>query len=223
MLDGSAKPREHDKHILACCPPEDEQTVFKWPTQTGVRWTNQLRNEVGTHPTKETHNRMISNTSVLHAAAGAETARALNSILRRELQTDPNTQGGQLKIPLDSWNKFAHHRGYEGSFVEFLEPGEEPILIEVSSYQEDPDSRGSMLRGWEYTPSKSSKARRGPGLGATDKLWDNPRIAYIEITHNCQRHVHLAAVTREALGGTDIRTILVGGGGGGEVELDGDE
>ena len=92
MLNGTAKPMDHDKHIRACCLPGDEQTVFKWPTQTWVRRPSQLCNEAGTHPTKETPSRMLSNTSVLHAAVDAETARALNSILRGELQTDPKTQ-----------------------------------------------------------------------------------------------------------------------------------
>ena len=36
MLNGSNKPRAHDKHILKCCPTEDEQTVFKWSTLIGV-------------------------------------------------------------------------------------------------------------------------------------------------------------------------------------------
>ena len=37
MLDGPAKPRDHDKHVLACYLPEDVQTVFKWSTQIWVR------------------------------------------------------------------------------------------------------------------------------------------------------------------------------------------
>ena len=170
MLDGPAKPRDHDKHVLACYLPEDVQTVFKWSTQIGARLPSRLSNEAGTHPTKETLNHMLSNTSVPHAAAGAETARALNLIMRGQLQTDPRTQGSQHKIPLGSWNKFTHHRGYEGSFVEFSKPGEEPRLIEVCSPQEDPDSKGSLLRGWEYTPTESSKTRRSLRFGATEKL-----------------------------------------------------
>ena len=145
MLDWFAKPREHNKDIIACCPPEDEQTVFKFSTQTGKRWPNQLCNEADTHPTKETLSRMLSNTSVFHAAASAETTRAFTSILRGELQTDPKTQGSQLKEPLGSWNKFAHHQDYEGSFVEFSEPREEPRLMEVRSSQEDPDGKGSLF------------------------------------------------------------------------------
>ena len=38
MLDWTAKPLEHNEHILKCGPTEDEQTVFKWSTHTGVRW-----------------------------------------------------------------------------------------------------------------------------------------------------------------------------------------
>ena len=145
--------------ILACCPPEDEQAASKWSTQTGVRWLSQLCNEADTHPTKETLSRMLFNTSVLHAAAGAETTRALTSILRGELQTDPKTQGSQLKEPPGSWNKFAHHRGYEGSFVEFSGPEEAPRLMEVCPSQEDSDGEGFLLCGWEYAPNESSKTR----------------------------------------------------------------
>ena len=68
---------------------------------------------------------MPSNTSVFHADVGAYATRAPNSILTGELQTDPTTQGSQLKTPLGSWNKFAHHRGYEGSFVELSEHGKQ--------------------------------------------------------------------------------------------------
>ena len=149
MLDGSAKPREHNKHVLACCRPEDEQAVFKWSTQTGVRWLSQLSDEAGTHLRKETLSRMTSNTSALHAAAGHDTTRALSMILEGHVQTDPKTQGSKLNKPLGPWNELVHHRGSEWSFVEFSEPGEEPRLIEVCSSQEDPDSRGSLIRGWE--------------------------------------------------------------------------
>ena len=86
----------------------------------------------------------------------AETARALTSILGGELQTDPKTQGSQLKTPLGSWNKLVHHRRCQGTFVEFSEPGEEPRLMEVRLSQEDPDGEGSLLRGWEYAPTESS-------------------------------------------------------------------
>ena len=46
-------------------------------------------------------------------------------------------------------------------------------------------------------------------FGATGKLWGDQMIACIDITPSCQRHVHLATVTREALGGTDKSTALV--------------
>ena len=36
-MNASKMPRANDKHILKCCPTQDEQTVFKWPTRTGVR------------------------------------------------------------------------------------------------------------------------------------------------------------------------------------------
>ena len=138
MLNGSAMPLEHDKHVLKCCPTGDEQAVFKWSTRAGVRWLSQLCNEAGTHPTQETLSRMLANTSVLHATADTETARALTTILGGKLQTDPKTQGGKLREPLGSWNTLVHHRGYEGSFVELSEPGKPPRLIEVCSPQEPP-------------------------------------------------------------------------------------
>ena len=102
LLNGSARSRAHDKHIPARCPPEDEQAVFKWSARTGVRWLSQLCNETGIHPTKEALSKMLANTSELHAAADAGTARALTSILGGELQTDPKTQGGKLREPLGS-------------------------------------------------------------------------------------------------------------------------
>ena len=156
--------------------------------------------------------RFFSNTSVLHAAADAGTARAPTSILGGELQTDPKTQGGKLRNPLGSWNKLVHHRGYEGSFIEFSGPVEEPILMEVCSPQEDPDGKGSLLRGWEYAPTESSNNRRSPRLGATGRLWGDPVITRIMITPSCQRHVHLAAITRKNLSDTDRRITLVGEG-----------
>ena len=90
---------------------------------------------------------MLSNTSVLHAAAGAETARALISIMGEKLQTDPKTQGIRLRKPLGPWNASVHHRWYEGSFVEISEPGKGPILIEVSFSLEIPGVNASLLRG----------------------------------------------------------------------------
>ena len=74
ILEWSAKPREHGRHVLDCCLAEDEQVVFKWSTRIGVRWLSQLCDEAGTHPKKEALRHMLSNTSITHAAAGAETA-----------------------------------------------------------------------------------------------------------------------------------------------------
>ena len=140
-----------------------------------MRWLSQLRNEVGTHPTKETLSKILSNTPVLGAAADAETARALISILGGELQTVPNTQGGRLREPLGSWNKFVHHRGYEGSFVEFSEPGEAPRLMEVRFSPEVPGGKGSLPRGWEYASTESSNNLRSRRLGDTVRLWGGGR------------------------------------------------
>ena len=74
MLEGSAKPREHDTYVLECCLAGDEPAVFKWYIRTRARWLGQLCDEAGAHPTKETLNRMLPNTSISHDAAGAETA-----------------------------------------------------------------------------------------------------------------------------------------------------
>ena len=154
---------------------------------------------------------MLSNTSVLHAAADAETARALTSILAEKLQTDPKTQRGRLRKPLDPWNASAHHRGYEGSFVETLEPGKEPRLIEVSFPLEIPDDKSPLLRGWEYTPTGGSNKQVIPRLGNTGKLWDNPMPTHIKIAPSNQEHVHLATVARVKPGGTDKRIVSFGG------------
>ena len=78
---------------------------------------------------------MTSNTSIPHAAVGAETAIALSSILGELLQADPRTQGSKIKTLPGLWNAKSHDRGYEGAFVEFSEPGQEPRLIEVNSSQ----------------------------------------------------------------------------------------
>ena len=108
---------------------------------------------------------MFSNTSVLHAAADAASARAPTLILGGGLQTDPKTQEGKLREPLGSCNNFVHHRGYEGSFIEFSKPGKAPRLMEVCSSQEDPGGEGSLFRGWEYAPTESSNNRMSPRLG----------------------------------------------------------
>ena len=183
MLNGSAMPWEHDKHVLKCYPIGDEQAVFKWST----------------HPTQETHNRMLSNTSMIHVTADAETARALTAILGGELQTDSKPQKDKLRDPLGPCNTLVHHRGYEGSFVELSEPGKAPRLIEVCSSQEAPGGNVSLIRGWESTPAGSSSNRTSPRLKSTGKLWGNPVVICITRTPSCHEHAHLAIVVNTGI------------------------
>ena len=98
-LMGSAKPREHDRHVLGCCPAGPEHEAFKWSNGTRVRWLSQLCNEAGTYLRTETRNRLISNTSVPHAADGTETAKVTDCILTEIIQTEPETQGQAQKTP----------------------------------------------------------------------------------------------------------------------------
>ena len=78
MTEGSEKHREHDRHSMDCCSAGREQEVFIWSDRTGVRWLSQLCDEAGTHLRTETPSCLTSNTSVLHAADGTETARVLD-------------------------------------------------------------------------------------------------------------------------------------------------
>ena len=212
MLGESAKPREHDRHVLDCCIAKDEQAVFKWSTWTGVRWLSQLRGETGAHPKRETISRMLSGTSILHAATGAETTIVPSSVMGGLLQADPKTQGSNLKTPLGPWHEMSHDCGYEGSFVEFSEPGEEQMLIEVCSSQADCESGGSLLRGWEYMPTECLGAWRSLRIGSTGKRWDDPTMICLEIEPNHQARVHLAKATKGEPGNTDKRcTDLMGG------------
>ena len=149
MMEDSGQPREHDKHIMDCCPPGREQEVFKWPDRTGVRWLSLLCDEAGTHLKTETLSRLTSNTSILNAVDGTETAETLYDILSDVTQIDPSSQGSKLKNPLGRWNELVHHRGYAGSSVEFTEPGKEPRLIEVSFTRDCGGLDGSVLQGLE--------------------------------------------------------------------------
>ena len=97
MIEGSEKPREHGRHSMDCCPAGREQGGFKWSDRTGVRWLSQLCDEAGTHLRTETISRLTSNTPVLHAADGTETARVLDDILSEVTQTDPSSQGSKLQ------------------------------------------------------------------------------------------------------------------------------
>ena len=81
----------------------------------------------------------------------------------------------------------------------------------MCSSQEAPEGGASLIRGWKYTPTGGSSNRTNPRLKSTGKLWGNPRIACIRLTPSCQEHVHLAATTRKQVGGTDKRTVLMGG------------
>ena len=85
-MEGSEKPREHDKHIMDCCSAGPEQEVFKWTDRTGARWLSQLCDEAGTHLRTETLSRLTSNTPVLHATNGTDTARVLDDILGEATQ-----------------------------------------------------------------------------------------------------------------------------------------
>ena len=128
MMDDSEQPKERDKHIMDCCPPDREQEVFKWTDRAGVRRLSQLCDEASIHLRADTLNRLTSNTSIPNTD-GAASARTLYDILSELTQTDPSSQGGQLKTPLGRWNELVHHRGYAGSFVEFAEPGEESRVV----------------------------------------------------------------------------------------------
>ena len=88
---------EHDKLIMGSCPAGREQEVFKWSGKTGVRWLSQLCDKAGTHLRTEALSRLTSNTPVLHAVDGTETARVLGDILSEVTQTDPSSQGSKLK------------------------------------------------------------------------------------------------------------------------------
>ena len=149
MIADSAKPREHDRHILDCCPADREQEVFKWFNRTGVRWLSQLRDEAGTHLRTETLSRLTSNTSVPHSADDTEAARVLVCIhTQRGYPNKPQYTRGQAQKAPWSWTELGHHRGYAGSFVEFTEPEKEPRLIEVSSVQDRGGLGRFVLHGW---------------------------------------------------------------------------
>ena len=85
--------------------------------------------------------------------------QSANLDIERGTPNRPQDTRSQLKEQLGSRNKFAHHRGYEGSFVEFSGPEEAPRLMEVCPSQEDSDGEGFLLCGWEYAPNESSKTR----------------------------------------------------------------
>ena len=67
---------------------------------------------------KKTPSRLLSNTSVLHAADGTETEIVLSWILGEVLLTNPKTQGSQLKTPLGPRDEMSHNRVYDGTFVD---------------------------------------------------------------------------------------------------------
>ena len=68
----------------------------------------------------------------------------------------------------------SHNRGYDGTFVEFSEPGKGPRLIDVCSSQAYCEHGEPLLKGWEVLPTESPDIRRSPGLGVTGKKWSNP-------------------------------------------------
>ena len=127
-------------------------------------------------------------------------------------RTPRHRGGGKLKAPLDPWNVKSHDREYEGSFVEFLEPGQEPRLIEVSSSQADYETGGSLLHWWAYVSTKGIGVKRILTTGSIGKRWGNPAVICLEIKPNRQAHVHRAKVTKGTLGDTDkCGTGLMGG------------
>ena len=67
MLEDSEQPREHDRHIMGCCPLGREQEVFKWSDETAVRWLSQLCDKAGTQIRTEALNRLTSDASVPNA------------------------------------------------------------------------------------------------------------------------------------------------------------
>ena len=211
ILEDSEQPREHDRHIMDCCPPGRDQEVFKWPAETGVRWLSQLCDEAGTHLRTETLNRLTSNTSVPNAANGHASAKIMSAILSELTQTDPSSQGSRLKKPLGRWNELVHHRGYVGSFVEFTEPGTEPRLVEVSSTRDHGGSGGSIILGWEFTPTNPPALRRSARRGSTGKKWGRPVPVSITIGPQAQAQVRLAEVSKTQHGGHRPGTSTLGG------------
>ena len=132
-----------------------------------MRWPSQLCDEAGTHLRTETLSCLTSNTSGPHAADCTGAVRVFDWILGETIQTDPRTQGSTLKRPLGPWDELVHHRGYTGSFVEFLEPGAYPRLIDVRSAQDYGEVGKSVLQGLEFQPFLASDARGSDRKGAT--------------------------------------------------------